>query len=414
MLDELSIHSLAKKLDTREEKIVEGLLGYKNVQEKFSPYNPFILNPKEIEEELVGDRSCLDSFNSLAMPLEYLNWHLGQIVLDNPPGQSDEEIKDWMSKVFNLTSIAAVDASTVEHDLHLNLLYAYTQIGVFWKTIGRYKKRITGDVKVGDELYQTKRNFVLYDHVDYQKWNWDLTIDVLREHFTDNMPFFLFLDESLSISYARNYTYDRQAFLLSSLQQYLRQLDGLSIIPVAVYHSLDRCLVNTGLKCSACKIQDMCKNCDVKPSQEEILFKTLYDKFFLWNILVDNYSRTPYFRPLNSVIAKSCSDIKLDLASFYLRIDDSILRVEFPFKYVMEDKDNVEKIRRAVVADSLLIKGYPATLANAHELAVLSAQDRSTINELVYRKTLELSKKYGLDISVKFTRKGELKRRRLL
>ncbi|MGQ9781180.1 MAG: DNA double-strand break repair nuclease NurA [Nitrososphaeria archaeon] len=411
MLDELGIQALSRELDSKEKRIADSLLGYKRKTAKFSHFNPFNSDPSEIREELVSDPSCLDTFSTLILPLEYDNWNKSQIVLDNPPGGTSGERFAWTNHVFKKRSVAAVDASYIRHDVHSNIQYAYMQVAVFWKDVGRYLGKVCGNLRIGDELYSSDRDMRLFEDEDYQEWNWELTIDLLRRHLVDCTPFFLFLDESLSISYAHNYTRDRQKRLLTFLLRYLEQVDEMGILPVAVYHSLDRGLINTGLKCLACDRNIQCKNCIDKPTDNEVSFKTLYDRLFLQDILVKNYSRTPCFRPLNSIIAKACDDLILDLAAFYLRVDDHILRIEFPFKYIREDKEVVQKIHEAVVADSLLSGGYPMTLMNAHELAVLTSHNRETVNEMVYRKTLEMTMKYGLNLSMKQTKKSELKRR---
>jgi len=411
MLSELAIHSLSQRLGEKEGKIVESLYDYKKLNQKFAIHNPFKVSYGEILNILSNDPFCIDYFNSIALPLEHQNWERGEVALTNPPGETPTGMRAWSLDVLKENTIAAVDASTIEHNLHQNLLYAYTQVGVYWRGAGKCNNNSVGDLKIGDELYTPGKSIRIFDKVDYQKWNWDLTIKLLKESFEGYLPFILFLDESLSISYAQSYTRERQAFLLDSLKGYLRQLDELSITPVSVYHSLDRGLINLGLKCSACKDTKKCGDCLDKPSEEELLFRNLSDKLFLSDILKTNYSRTPYFRPINRVIAKDCYRVELDLVAFYVRVDGSILRIEFPYKYLETDVEVVNKVHKAVVADSLLTKGYPYTLMNAHELAVLSSKDRNTVNEIVHRKALELSAKYGVDLTLRLTRKGELKMR---
>ncbi len=407
MLQELSIQRLSQKLALKEEKIFESLSGYKNLNEKFVPYNPFNLDPQEIRTVISNDLSCVSVLGSIAYPLEDDLWNRGQIVLEDGPDENMGEKIEWVNRVLDGVGVGATDASTVRHNLHLNLLYAYTQVAVFLRRYGECFEEVVDDIKVGDELYFESDGLKLFEDEHYQIWDWNLTLKLLEERFSNYTPFILFLDESLSISYARNYTVERRRLLVESLKNYLGKLFELNIVPVAVYFSLDRGLVNCGLKCTLCK-NIRCSSCH-KMSEQEILFKTFCDKHFLYNILTKNYSRTPYFRPLNPVVAESVERLNVDLIAFYVRVDESILRVEFPKIFFDEKREVVDLIHRAVVADSIISGGYPLTLSRAHELAVLSGRDRNVIHEIVYNKALELCKKYGRNLELKFSRKNELK-----
>ncbi|MEM1986141.1 MAG: DNA double-strand break repair nuclease NurA [Nitrososphaeria archaeon] len=407
MLQELSIQRVSQKLALKEKKIFESLSGYKNLNEKFEPYNPFNLDPQEIRLIISDDISCISNLGSVAYPLEDNLWNKGQIILEDGPDENGSRKTEWVNKVLNDVGVGATDSSTIRHNLHLNLLYAYTQVAVFLRKYGKYFEEIIDDIKVGDELYFENNGLKLFEDEHYQIWNWDLTLKLLEERFYEHTPFILFLDESLSISYARNYTTDRRRLLLDSLKSYLRKLGELNVIPVAVYFSLDRGLVNCGLKCTLCK-NIKCSNC-TRISEQEKLFKTFCDKYFLYNVLTKNYSRTPYFRPLNSVVADSVEKLNIDLIAFYVRVDESILRVEFPRIFLEGNEEVVDLIHKAIVADSILSEGYPLTLSRAHELAVLSGRDRNVVHEIVYDKALELCKKYGYNLELKFSKKSELK-----
>lgn len=412
MLQELSIQRLSQNLILKEKKIFESLSGYKNLNEKFEQYNPFNLDPREIRETIFDDKSCISVLGSIVFPLEDNFWDRGQVILEEGPNEDGSRRFEWVNKVFDEISVCGTDSSTIRHNLHLNLLYAYTQVAVFLRKSGRYFEEVLDDVKVGDELYFTDHEIKLFEDEHYQMWNWILTLKLLNEKFHQHTPFILFLDESLSVSYARNYTGERRKLLLDSLNNYLRKLYELNIFPVAVYFSLDRGLVNCGLKCTICKGAkcSLCSNF----SEQERTFKTFCDKHFLYNVLTENYSRTPYFRPLNSVIAESAEKLHVDLIAFYVRVDESILRVEFPKIFLEKDENAVNLVHKAVVADSILSGGYPLTLSRAHELAVLSGKDRNVVHEIVYNKALELCKKYGYNLEVKFSRKNELKARGVL
>ncbi|MEM2741486.1 MAG: DNA double-strand break repair nuclease NurA [Nitrososphaeria archaeon] len=377
------------------------------MNEKFEPYNPFNLDPQQIRTIIYDDISCISNLGSIAYPLEDDLWNKGQIVLEDGPDENGSRKIEWVNEVLNDVGVGATDSSTIRHNLHLNLLYAYTQVAVFLRKYGKYFEEIIDDIKVGDELYFENNGLKLFEDEHYQIWNWDLTLKLLEERFYEHTPFILFLDESLSISYARNYTTDRRRLLLDSLKSYLRKLGELNVIPVAVYFSLDRGLVNCGLKCALCK-NIKCSNC-TRISEQEKLFKTFCDKYFLYNVLTKNYSRTPYFRPLNSVVADSVEKLNIDLIAFYVRVDESILRVEFPRIFLEGNEEVVDLIHKAIVADSILSEGYPLTLSRAHELAVLSGRDRNVVHEIVYDKALELCKKYGYNLELKFSKKSELK-----
>jgi len=412
MLQELSLQRLSHKLILKEEKIFESLSGYKNLSERFSPYNPFNVSPRDARATISEDKGCVEALGSIAFPLEDDEWERGKISLEDPPKEGRAGRIEWANRVLKDFSVAATDSSTIRHNLHLNLLYAYTQVAVFLRRYGEYFEGVMDDIKVGDELYFSEGGLNAFEDEHYQAWNWELTVNLLKEKFLDRTPFILFLDESLSLAYARSYSVGRRGFLLESLKRYLRRLYELNILPVAVYFSLDRGLVNCGLKCTLCRDR-MCSSC-ASLSEQEKLFRTFCDKHLLYSVLTENYSRTPFFRPLNPVIAESADKVNLGLLAFYVRVDESILRVEVPEDIFRRDGNIVGLVHRAVVADSLLSKGYPLTLSRAHELAVLSGRDRNVVHEIVYNKALELCRRYGYNLEVKFSRKGELKARGVL
>ncbi|MEM0054421.1 MAG: hypothetical protein QXL89_09580, partial [Nitrososphaeria archaeon] len=64
MLQELSIQRVSQKLALKEKKIFESLSGYKNLNEKFEPYNPFNLDPLQIRTIIYDDISCISNLGS--------------------------------------------------------------------------------------------------------------------------------------------------------------------------------------------------------------------------------------------------------------------------------------------------------------------------------------------------------------
>ncbi|MEM2179606.1 MAG: hypothetical protein QXP32_02185, partial [Nitrososphaeria archaeon] len=165
----------------KEKKIFESLSGYKNLNEKFEPYNPFNLDPQQIRLIISDDISCISNLGSVAYPLEDNLWNKGQIILEDGPDENGSRKTEWVNKVLNDIGVGATDASTIRHNLHLNLLYAYTQVAVFLRKYGKYFEEIIDDIKVGDELYFENNGLKLFEDEHYQIWNWDLTLKLLEE-----------------------------------------------------------------------------------------------------------------------------------------------------------------------------------------------------------------------------------------
>ncbi len=69
---------------------------------------------------------------------------------------------------------------------------------------------------------------------------------------------------------------------------------------------------------------------------------------------------------------------------FYTKVGDEVARVEVP-NWVARDKELVALIQGAILKQSEKTGGYPYVLERAHELAVIKAQERKNLEEMIER-----------------------------
>jgi hypothetical protein len=73
---------------------------------------------------------------------------------------------------------------------------------------------------------------------------------------------------------------------------------------------------------------------------------------------------------------------------FYLNVGKEIVRIE-TFKWVIENKENIDFICKVAIDQSIKGLGYPVVLAEAHEQAVLKGPDRDFFYHLIQKIALE-------------------------
>ena len=96
---------------------------------------------------------------------------------------------------------------------------------------------------------------------------------------------------------------------------------------------------------------------------------------------------------------------------FYLNLGhpDAIARIEIP-KWVAEDQGRIQQVHAGILRDSQATGGYPYSLIRAHELAVVTQQERVALEQWLVKNLIDIG--LPLNPSQKAITKGWLGRRR--
>ena len=105
----------------------------------------------------------------------------------------------------------------------------------------------------------------------------------------------------------------------------------------------------------------------------------LYDRDLFGDFLAEG-QRTPIYRSLSSVVTQHYGDHAA--CFFYLHAGEEIARVEVPL-WCAQDAGVIGFTHGALLAQAEKGHGYPVALSEAHEQAVVTAQDRQSFQLLV-------------------------------
>jgi hypothetical protein len=194
--------------------------------------------------------------------------------------------------------------------------------------------------------------------------------------------FLCLFDGSLIFWHLQNSSSQIQKRFLGSYLSLLEQFFNEKIL-VAGYLSLpkNRELVNL-LRVKLCDKSvggDLCafkqKECPCSP-----LF-SISDRQVVGNFLKP-FMRTSLFFSQTSIV-KSYPD-SLKPVFFYVDVGQEIARVEVP-AWVANDSERLDFVCQAVVDQSLKGQGYPISLAEAHNSAVVKEQDKRMFYQMLYK-----------------------------
>ncbi|MCK4265467.1 DNA double-strand break repair nuclease NurA [Candidatus Babeliales bacterium] len=206
-----------------------------------------------------------------------------------------------------------------------------------------------------------------------------------------NIPKVCLIDGSLIFWQLDSKTPEVKNLFLNSYLKYLNDFYENKIL-VAGYISFPKSkeLVNL-IKLGLCryKIAD-CIGChkehDFFPCREvDNLLDTQITKFFL-----KPFHRTTTFWSTSKIIKSYPTHLKPYF--FYLDVGEEIVRIEIP-AWIAENPDYLETICKISIDQALKGKGYPITLAEAHEFAVVKGPDRNFFFNLVFKSGISQNKR---------------------
>jgi len=329
--------------------------------------------------------ALLEDFKfSSALPTdEWGFWNISPPIETKTEYQPLSEVSvEFLQEACSDSTAVAVDSSWIEPDPHIDPPFALLNIGSFYVSYerGEYIEDSIPILRIGDEVYVEKRGSkYLMSPADIDAWSFSEECRIAKSYFSGE-EMFVFFDRSFSLSYLGSRAREDRENMLSLVAAKFLEMRSLNLVPIAVYFTRSRSVVNTLTRiycsretCSSC-VHKLCKT-------------TLEDKILMANILEPG-ERSPIFIENNSVLKRSTLSGKV--AFFYLNTGYSVLRVEFP-SWVMKSETLVRKIHRFTLAQALMCKGYPYIMARAHEKAVLRPEEREFIREkissIVYRGT---------------------------
>lgn len=120
----------------------------------------------------------------------------------------------------------------------------------------------------------------------------------------------------------------------------------------------------------------------------------------LMSIILPPFTRTEIFK-INSPMMKYLKK-DLEVYSFYLNVGYEIARIEIP-AFVALNKDRLDFVCNAIIDQSNKGIGYPVSLAEAHELAVVKNNDKEFFYSLI--EELGLNRKSSFNRSQKSLKK---------
>ena len=273
-------------------------------------------------------------------------------------------------------SIAALDSSVFDSGPHLfidiilvNVGYWYACYGLNNGGDGSYCKIYPGF------LTNTEKKVVI------KQTEKEALLKIFNNINSSTHKKFLFLDESLNLAYTLNFDKESRINLVKALENNIEEAIKMNIIPIGIFYT---------------RVSDILRGMSAIMNKDLQIYGHIPDRLLIDNI-IEIGARTPYFK----VYSKPLLDSNIELLAFYLKIDNgNVLRIEFPEKF----KNYIDDIHLAVLAQSILGEGYPLALQRAHELAVLTKDDRKIIE-------LEIARKLKIPIIEKTLSKKEVSKR---
>jgi len=136
---------------------------------------------------------------------------------------------------------------------------------------------------------------------------------------------------------------------------------------------------------------------DYCSDQQEIQYLVDAD---LAALFLNKFERTIIFENKASIVHEYPEQMRPFF--FYINVGEEIARVELP-RWIIDDEQSLEFVERVIVDQVIKGDGYPLSLAEAHEQAVVKSADRT----FFYRLLATLNNRHGnhLSLSRKYMKK---------
>lgn len=327
-----------------------------------------------------------------------------------------------LSKVFPLPpsmpthSVVAVDASQIEIDTHEVVLCFVLNAG---RIVIHYG---AGDIPILEN--QSKLFFKeedLYVQGQYekqliqgetlaeirQKFEASHLADLLLKHHKEDTPTVALVDGRL-VTWDRSgdFRKDPAAFRAPHFEDLFCTTSKLNI-PVAGYVSGSRTsLVANTLRAKSCVKSAMrCSDCEFRRDKSAMCnyIAGVRDTSLFKNLLNLGERSCNFYGGINSISQNEVP--KYRIGFFYINVGSEIARVEAP-DYVLENPQLTNMLHRIVFDQAQKGMGYPITLQEAHNFAVIKSEDRERFFNILKKQLA----KHGFEIKVTSKKIGKMTR----
>ncbi len=338
-------------------------------------------------QKIVADPTFIFKVRNVSAPWPVPTW----------TGRLDEANK--VAYPLKSYHILAVDGSQIYPDRHQGVLCFLINIGSIALHYGTAKSRVllysNPYVFSGNEDKQVFD--VSPDFVNARRQELELQAGLkmsieLKKNLKDNAPFLLLYDGSLIFWHLESKDIQWRDTFLSQYLAVLHHLYQEDIL-VASYISLSKSKELVSLiRLFLCSFDTDRQNLySVVDHVSDTHIAQLFLQQFERSIVFQNNSHVSQSYPSS-----------LRPHFFYLHIGSEIGRVEIP-AWIAQDEEKVNTIAQIILDQCIKGRGYPVTLAEAHEQAVVKGPDRDFFYHLLSKISLE--KKHRLSNSQKSIKK---------
>lgn len=281
-----------------------------------------------------------------------------------------------------LLHILAADGSQIYPDRHSGLNYFLINIGTIHIQQGSGQSPRTGSIPYlfyeHDDLHDSQGSPLSSALVNGRRDVAELAALADLAEVCPGEPALALMDNGLILWLVLQDQDRRHVDVDHLLRSYLQQLDRLRALGVGVAGVIDRARHANVLR--LLHLNQLPEEL-INPEQLKVFeFQGLTDRQVYAQVLDPGQrsARFTYKTPVNRDFSARGHEIQF----FYLRTGDRILRVEIPI-WVGESSELVERVHAGIAEQSRTTGGFPYALARAHELALVSHQDRTALENIL-------------------------------
>ncbi|KKP35646.1 MAG: NurA nuclease domain protein [candidate division TM6 bacterium GW2011_GWF2_32_72] len=325
---------------------------------------------KELWNEISNDPTFIHQARAAKSPWNIPYWQ---------GGLSDKFVVDSLQKY----KVLAVDGSQIYPDRHQGVACYLINVGIvfldYFSGLSSVKLDSEPFVFVaGDGLISEFEFSMDLVNCHRQEFEFKFGCDFCKKMEIIDFPFLFLFDGSLIFWHLDSKEHKIKEYFLSS---YLNKLEKL----------YEKKILNAGY-ISFPKSKDLVnllrlKVCNFQPNVNDNyhVFDRMTDaviiKFFL-----PPFKRSIVFQN-NSKISEEYPD-HLRPYFFYLNVEEEIARIEIP-KWIADDLQLVDQVAKIVVDQVKKGDGYPISIAESHEQAVVKSQDRNFFYDMIFKQGIK-------------------------
>ncbi len=170
----------------------------------------------------------------------------------------------------------------------------------------------------------------------------------------------ILFDESFNCAYTLSWAFNKRKEMVERVLSNINACVDNDIVPVAVFYTRSR---------------DLLRGISIYKGKNLDSSLGITDASFFSKYLKNKYARSTLFK----VYSRPLAGENAELLTFYIRVNGSIVRVEFPREF----ESMINLVHGAIISQIILGNGFPIAMERAHELAVIKKEDREIIEHLI-------------------------------